>query len=101
MRGTAEARIPLLKKHREDTTGRGARARRQMRGNAAGANTRLKDESGRTPLDYARRNKALKGSVSSFRRGGNLPVGRRTSPTARIPHRGATTPAGGAGETCK
>ena len=34
----------------------------------AGADTGLKDKSGRTPLDYARRNKALQGSVSLFRR---------------------------------
>ncbi len=35
----------------------------------AGADARLKDKSDRTPLDYARRNKALKGSTSLFKRG--------------------------------
>ena len=32
------------------------------------ADARLKDKSGRTPIDYARRNEALKGSASLFKR---------------------------------
>ncbi len=39
-----------------------------MRENAAGTNTRLRDESGRAPLDYARQNEALKESISSFKK---------------------------------
>ena len=34
----------------------------------AGADARLRDKSGRTPIDYARRNEALKGSISLFKR---------------------------------